>query len=78
MRMNVDSLSRQVRVKQLKRRMPKAEDFPRYVELFDHLIKVVEAKFQKEANKIADHLFEQFTPEQLALLKIAGPTTKTK
>lgn len=78
LKLNIEDLTRHVRVKQIKRRMPKTEDLPKYLKLFDHLIGIVESKFQREANKVWDQMLEQFKPEELAMFKIAEPTIETK
>ena len=74
LKLNIEDNSRQVKVKQLKRRMPKAADFPNYHNLFSHIRQIIEDKFLKEANKVWTHMLENYAPEELARLKIAGPT----
>jgi hypothetical protein len=76
LRLNIKDLSRQVRVEQIKRRMPELTELPMYVKLFDHIIAVVEKKFQKEANKVWDHMITAYKPEYLAMLIIARPGSK--
>ncbi len=73
LKLNIKDFSRQVRVKQLKRRMPKDTDLPLYLKLFDHLIVLVEKKFEREGNKVWDHMLNEYTAEDLAMFKIAGP-----
>ncbi|MBL7869262.1 MAG: hypothetical protein JNM71_14695 [Flavobacterium lindanitolerans] len=76
--LDAKTLARQVRVKQIRKKGFKIEDYKRYLILIDYLIDVVEKKFAKAAAKIWTHLLENFKPEQLALLKIAGPTNEEK
>lgn len=78
LKINIDDFSRQVRVKQIKRRMPKTEELPRYIKLFKHLISIVESKFEKEANKVCGHLLADYTPGELSMFKIAGPIMEQK
>lgn len=78
LKLNIKDLSKQVGVKQLKRMMPKEEDLPLYLELFEYLIDVVEKKFEIAANKLWDHMVKEYSPERMAGLKIAGPTKREK
>lgn len=75
-RVKIDDLSRHVNVKQLKRRLPSKDELKDYIQLFNHLVKVVEGKFEKEAGKVMKHMLSEYTGEELAQFKIAGPTVQ--
>ena len=72
--LGVGDLSRQVRVRQVKRKSLDENRLLNYIELFDFLIRIVEEKFRKEAEKLWNHMLQKYTPNQIAVLKIAGPT----
>lgn len=78
LKLNIEDYSRQVRVKQVKRRMPSRADLKGYLDLFFHVISIIENKFEKEANKVWNHMLDKYSPEELAYFKIAGPTKKCK
>jgi len=76
LKLNIKTFPRGANGKRLKRRMPKTEDLPKYLKLFEHIINIVEAKFEKEVKKVWEHMLKEYKPEHLAMLKIAGPTNK--
>jgi hypothetical protein len=65
--------SRQIRVKQRKKRKPTSSQLTDYINLFEHIIKVVEEHFEKAGKKVWDHMIKDFTPKELSMLRIAGP-----
>jgi hypothetical protein len=74
LKMNVETLQRSVHTKQLKRQLPNDGDIIRYNDLLTHLIDLITQKLYKHADKVWKHMMSTFTPEQIAMLKIAGPT----
>ncbi|GAB2564486.1 hypothetical protein [Spirosoma aerophilum] len=73
LRLHSVSLEKGVWVNQIKRNYPEEKNVASYIRLIEHLIYVVEAKFEKAAHKAWDHMLSQYTPKQMAFLKIAGP-----
>jgi hypothetical protein len=71
--MNLQTYERQARVKQIKRHTPDSEEISNYITLVTNLIRVVESKFKRAAEKTWSHMLEKFTPEELGSFKIAGP-----
>lgn len=47
-----------------------------FADLLQYLIEICEQKFEKATSKAWDHMTSTYTPEEIALLKIAGPTVK--
>lgn len=74
--LNIHDLSRQVRVRQMKRRRPSVERIENYLILFEYLIQAVEDKFKDAAEKLWAHMLKEYPAEHLALLKIAGPNAE--
>ena len=73
LRLNVISLTKQVKVKQIKRTKPSDQDISNYILLFNHLVAIVEKKFEKSASKVWGHMLENFTAEEISKFKISGP-----
>lgn len=71
--LNHISLERQVQIKSVKRLMPDHNELIEYKNLITHLISVVEGKFERAANKVWKNMLDNFSPEELSQLKIAGP-----
>lgn len=71
--LGVPDLTKHVRVKQIKRKSFDSAKVDKYVELLDFLISVVEEKYKKGGEKLWNHMLNEYTPNQLAMLKIAGP-----
>ncbi|MES2396319.1 MAG: hypothetical protein V4549_09965 [Bacteroidota bacterium] len=69
-RMNIETLQRQIKVKQIKRIKPSSEKLQSYIKLFNFLLIVVETKYEVSANKIAKYLVEAFTAKELAMMRI--------
>lgn len=77
LRLNIKTFERGVQVKQLKREKPSTSTSLMYVKLIEHLIAVVEKKFEKNALKVWSHMLQHYKPETMGKLKIAGPTNDT-
>ena len=73
LKLNINDMSRQVKVCQLKRNRPKAHRIEQYIALFEFLIQYIEGRFKEAGEKTWDHMLKNYTAEQLAFLKIAGP-----
>jgi hypothetical protein len=71
--LGVSDLSRQVRVTQIKRKSFDKEKIGKYIELLDFLICIVEDKYKKGGEKLWNHMLNEYTPNQFAMFKIAGP-----
>lgn len=67
------NLERQVQIKSVKRLMPSQNELIEYKNLMVYLISVVEGKFERAANKVWRTMLDNFSPEELYQLKIAGP-----
>ena len=76
--LGVDDLSRRVRVKQIKRKTFNKDKIEKYIELIDFLVMCIEEKSQKEAEKLWNHMLNEYTPNQIGLMKIAGPSEEKK
>lgn len=72
--LGVSDLTRQVRVSQIKRKSFDNEKIDKYIELLDFLISVVEEKYRKGGERLWNHMLNEYTPNQIAMLKIAGPS----
>ena len=70
MRMNIETLQRAIKFKQVRRIRPSHEKLQSYIELFGFLISVTERKFENAANKIAKTMLDQFTPAELVHMRI--------
>jgi hypothetical protein len=77
LKLNVKDLSRQVKVKQIRRIAPTKENLIKYIQLFEHIIKVVEKNFEREGNKIWGFMLANFTNEQLSHFIIVSPKSET-
>lgn len=73
LKLNIQDYSRRVVVKQIKRVFPVREQLVQYSELLDFLTKVAENKFKKAGEKVWKHMLQEYTAEDMALMKIAGP-----
>ena len=65
-----DSGRTEYRVKSFKTISPKAEKLESYILLCDFILPKVEAKIQKQGDKTQAALFDNFTPEQINLMRI--------
>lgn len=65
-----------IRIKQIKRAKPKDTNIEGYICLITHLISLIEVKMQKCADKVYRHLLDNYTAEEWAFFKIAGPINK--
>ncbi|MBL7877920.1 MAG: hypothetical protein JNL53_19805 [Cyclobacteriaceae bacterium] len=77
LKIQTENGSRQFRVRQRRQRKPNNQDLIKYIELFKHLINVVEIKFEKAGIKVWGHMTKDFTPKQFAQLRFAGPDKPT-
>lgn len=78
LKLNIENLSQQVKIKWVRRHRPTDEELKDYVDLIKHLIKTVEEKLFKVADKIWTHLIKNFSPDELSKFKIAGPSANTQ
>lgn len=76
LKLNSKNYSRQIRVRQIKLGKPKSSKLKLYLILFEHIMEVLNKMFRKESSKVFDHLLQEYKPEELAKLKIAGPIAK--
>jgi hypothetical protein len=76
LKVHVENGSRQFLVRQRRQQKPNNSALEKYVFLFEHVKKIVEAKFEKAGIKVWKHLTKELSPKAFAQLRLAGPGTK--
>ncbi len=75
LKVHVENGSRQFIVRQRRQQKPNNKALEKYIDLFNHVKKIVEAKFEKAGHKVWEHLTKELTPKEFAQLRFAGPGT---
>ena len=73
LKLNVETLNRHVRVKQIKTSRPNKRTILKYIEILNYLIELIEKKFYETGVKAWTHMHKEYSSELMAGLKFGGP-----